>query len=124
MFTGRRSVLGLAAMGLVTVAACSGPSSESSPNVTPGQCVLRDGIWYCGGAYGNYADCPAPTNAASMLSGACSAYQDTGVCLSCYESAGYVCSCPSDGGQAFWVCLPSETECDPGQAPTLSPPYG
>ena len=124
MFTGRRFVLALAAMGLVSVAACSS-SSGSSPNVTPGQCVLRDGIWSCGGAYGNYADCPAPTMPASMLSGACSAYQDTGVCLSCYEGAGEVCSCRSDGGHAAeWECLPSETGCDPGQAPAPSPPYG
>jgi hypothetical protein len=74
---------------------------SGSPNVTPGRCVLSDGVWYCGEPYGNIPACPQDTE-----QGSCAF--DAGTCFVCYESAGETYDCV-DGG---WVVgLPTETGC-------------
>ena len=85
-------------IALVLAAGCS--SSTGSPNVTPGQCVLSNGVWYCGTGYGNFRDCD------TWEAGTC---DKTQACFSCaYGSAGETCTCwPGDAA----TCLPSETGC-------------
>ena len=104
----RLVVLVLAPTALV-VAACSSTSASSSPNKTPGQCVLSRGVWYCGDGYGDLPDCPA-------TSGPCTAVPDAGLCFSClYDHvAGAACGCfPTDGGGEAIQCEPTETGCGP-----------
>jgi hypothetical protein len=75
--------------------------ADGGPNVTPGQCVLSGGVWYCGAGYGNISACPDNTNDASCGS-------DAGTCFICDEGAGETYGCV-DGG---WVQgLPTETGC-------------
>jgi hypothetical protein len=93
-------------LGLFVVVACSS-SSSSSPNVTPGQCVFSNGVWYCGGSYGNIPACPTEPQ------GMCG--YDGGLCFAClYESAGAGCTCAPDAGTDgpnWWQCIPSGTGC-------------
>jgi hypothetical protein len=92
---------------LVASVACSSSSSPASPNKTPGQCVLSDGVWYCGAGYGNLTNCPSD----AILNASCD--YDGGSCFSCYyESAGAVFSCGmADGGGRVWNAIPSGTGC-------------
>jgi len=101
------AAIGLAvALGLFVVVACSS-SSSSSPNVTPGQCVLSNHVWYCGGDYGNTPACPAEPQ------GMCN--YDGGGCYSCLnEPAGTSCFCAPDAGTdgpSYWQCVGSGTGC-------------
>jgi hypothetical protein len=102
---------------VATLAGCN--SSSGSPNKTPGQCVLSNGIWYCGGAYGNYPQCPsgaAPTTPPSPCD------YDGGACFDCYYNpAGMTCGCGPAPAYAYpeggandanvWNCEPSGTGC-------------
>jgi hypothetical protein len=86
------------------VVGCS--SSSPSPNKTPGQCVLSNGTWYCGGAYGNYAQCP------SDVGGGVACDSDAGECFDCSDSAGASCVCGlNDAGAHVWICEPTGTGC-------------
>lgn len=107
MVTKRQAVLVLAMMAAVIAACSSSTSGQSSPNKTPGQCVLSKGVWYCGAGYGNFPDCPA-------TSGPCTAAPDAGLCFAClYDRvAGAACGCfAADGGGKAWQCEPTETGC-------------
>ena len=126
---GDMTARGPIALAAVCILGCSTGSTSSSPNKTVGQCVLSNGVWYCGGAYGNYPQCPADVleilASSTATSGSCD--YDGGSCFQCLENAGTVCSClaaacsmpslePScasakgDGG-TFWQCVPSGTGC-------------
>lgn len=105
------SVAALALAMAVTMAACSSSSSSSGPNITPGQCVLSDGVWYCGTGYGNIPACPGGNTGAQP--GASCDY-DGGGCFECAidSVAGLGCGCaPGDAGTLVWQCLPTETGC-------------
>jgi hypothetical protein len=95
-----RIVEALGLFMLSLLAACSG---HNTPNKIPGQCVLSDGVWWCGAGYGNYVDCP-------VTSGPCNA-QGPSVCFTClYMSVGTTCFCdPTDGGGTEWQCQSSES---------------
>jgi len=103
-FVLRGAVRVLLTFGLGAAAACStGSAGSGSPNVTPGQCVLQSGTWYCGQPYGNFKDCGAtpPETCAGLSPGA--------QCFYCYQSAGELFTCPADGGApATWS---TETGC-------------
>jgi hypothetical protein len=95
----------------VTLAACS--SAKSDPNVTPGQCVLSEGVWHCGTGYGNIPACPGG-DAGAQPGDPCD--YDGGWCFECYfdQVAGLGCSCaPGDTGTPVWQCLPTGTGCGP-----------
>jgi len=109
----RAALYALATVALAFPAACSSGGSPSpaptemtapadgGPNVTPGQCVLSDGVWYCGGSYGNIPACPNDVAQASCQF-------EAGTCFVCYEGAGETYGCV-DGG---WVQgLGTETGC-------------
>ena len=102
----RLPALPLVLVGLVIIAACSS-SSNASPNKSPGQCVLSNGVWYCGTGYGDYPDCAAAPAASQCVD------SDGGMgCFSCSEGAGATCSCqPGDAGRRFWYCVPTGTGC-------------
>jgi hypothetical protein len=98
----------LAPLVFAVAVACGSSSTagQSSPNKIVGQCVLSSGVWYCGGAYGNFPDCP-------VTSGPCTAAPDAG-CFSClYDGvAGASCGClAADGGSKTWQCNPTGTGC-------------
>ena len=85
-----------------SVDAAADGAAGDGPNVTAGQCVLSQGVWFCGAPYGNILACPA------SLAAACSI--DAGSCFVCEEGAGQTYGCV-DGG---WVeGLPTETGCSP-----------
>jgi|HubBroStandDraft_3_1064219.scaffolds.fasta_scaffold425464_2 hypothetical protein len=107
MLTKRMAAVGVAALAIVIIAACSSTSASSSPNKVAGQCVLSNGVWYCGDGYGNYPDCPATT-------GPCTSAPDAGFCFSCLynDVAGAACSClDADGGGKSWQCEATGTGC-------------
>jgi hypothetical protein len=110
MVTKRLLALPLVVVGLVVIAACSSSSGSSSPNKTPGQCVLSNGTWYCGQGSGNWQDCV--WDAGNLIGAPCD--NEGAVCFSCYyESAGLICSCSAgDAGGLTWHCpYPSGTGC-------------
>jgi hypothetical protein len=90
------------ALLVATLMGCN--SSSGSPNTTPGQCVLSNGIWYCGGAYGNYPACNGTESCAN----------DASPCFSCdlngVAGAVYSCQHDQDGGRT-WEAIPSGTGC-------------
>jgi hypothetical protein len=97
-------------VSVAALVACSSGGS-GSPNKIPGQCVLSNGIWYCGVGYGNLPQCP------SQLTGygqPCD--YDGGTCFDCYYSpAGATFACvPGDAGEdgpRVWGGAPSGTGC-------------
>jgi hypothetical protein len=104
------------ALLLVALTGCS-TSSSGSPNETPGQCVLSNGIWYCGTGYGSYPQCPAAA-APTIPPTPCD--YDGSTCFACYyDPAGMTCGCgpgpnyPEGGANdaRVWECLPSGTGC-------------
>lgn len=113
MLVSRRSIAGVVLMLGILLAACGSHSSSDDPNVTPGQCVLKDGVWYCGTGYGNTPACPGGNTGAQP--GALCDY-DAGFCFECYFNAvaGLGCQCaPGDAGTSVWQCLPTGTGCGP-----------
>lgn len=107
-----RGLLGYT-LAVVVLAACSSSGSgSSSPNKTPGQCVLSNGVWYCGTGYGNWQDCGDFTDAAALIGAPCD--KNGTLCFSCYYyTAGLTCNCMAgDGGGLQWgQCTPSGTGC-------------
>jgi hypothetical protein len=109
---------GLLGASLTFLVACStSTTSSGSPNKTPGQCVLSNGIWYCGTGYGNIPQCPGwgpSTQPGSPCDYDAGDSDAGGLCFDCYfgNAAGLGCTCrPGDSGGNLWQCLPTETGC-------------
>jgi hypothetical protein len=118
-----RGILAIALrVALLLPAACSASSGSSSPNKTPGQCVLSNGVWYCGDGYGNFANCPSsvPYDVLTDPKTACTNGDwDGGGCFYCSEpmrGSGTTCECePGDAGLPVPQCVPTGTGCGPSQ---------
>lgn len=100
-----RAIAWTSSLAVIAMAlACSTKPSSSSPNSTPGQCVLQDHLWYCGGAYGNIPACQGNE----------SCDNDAAPCFKCDLGAVagdvYSCQHDQDGGRT-WEGIPSETGC-------------